>query len=132
MKGESTIHELAALAREKARLLDDNPGGFWVASMMAGAYVGMGILLIFSVGQTADPSFTLTVSGRRRTSGTQRASKTKTISTPYCGIWVSSSFPNRTSDSCTTRRSTLWTGGRVVGIYDFDDQSRLLQAIECG
>ena len=63
MKGESTIHELAALAREKTRLLGDNPGGFWVASMMAGAYVGMGILLIFSVGQTADPSWRALVMG---------------------------------------------------------------------
>ena len=57
MKGNSTIHELAALAREKTLFLGDNPAGFWVASMMAGAYVGMGILLIFSVGQTADPSW---------------------------------------------------------------------------
>jgi nitrite transporter len=45
--------ELAAVKRD---FFAKNPLGFWVASMMAGAYVGMGILLIFSVGQTVDPS----------------------------------------------------------------------------
>lgn len=48
-----------AFGKLSARKIDDltqNPLGFWVASLMAGAYVGLGILLIFSVGQTADPS----------------------------------------------------------------------------
>ena len=56
MKPADTITDFGALAEEKIAFLSHNPLGFWVAAMMAGAYVGMGILLIFSVGQTADPS----------------------------------------------------------------------------
>lgn len=51
-----TVLEFAALARTKTASLRENPAGFWVSSMMAGAYVGIGILLIFSVGQNVDPS----------------------------------------------------------------------------
>jgi len=51
-----TVLEFARLARNKADTLTGNPLGFAIAAMMAGAYVGMGILLIFSVGQPADPS----------------------------------------------------------------------------
>jgi nitrite transporter NirC len=51
-----TTLEFAALARAKSVSLAANPLGFFVASMMAGAYVGIGILLIFSVGQHVDPS----------------------------------------------------------------------------
>jgi len=51
-----TILDFARLARSKTDMLADNPLGFAIAAMMAGAYVGMGILLIFSVGQPADPS----------------------------------------------------------------------------
>ena len=36
--------------------LRNNPLGFLIAAMMAGAYVGVGILLIFSVGENVDPS----------------------------------------------------------------------------
>ena len=53
---EDSITSFAKLSVEKTRFLARNPLGFWVASMMAGAYVGMGILLIFAVGQNADPS----------------------------------------------------------------------------
>lgn len=56
MNPGDTITDFGALAEEKIAFLSRNPLGFWVAAMMAGAYVGMGILLIFSVGQTADPS----------------------------------------------------------------------------
>ena len=56
MNPGDTITDFGALAEEKTAFLSRNPLGFWVAAMMAGAYVGMGILLIFSVGQTADPS----------------------------------------------------------------------------
>ncbi|MGH1479438.1 MAG: nitrite transporter NirC [Geminicoccales bacterium] len=51
-----TVLDFARLARIKADDLASNPLGFSIAAMMAGAYVGMGILLIFSVGQPADPS----------------------------------------------------------------------------
>ncbi len=51
-----SISAFSELSAEKTKILSNNPLGFWVASMMAGAYVGMGILLIFSVGQNADPS----------------------------------------------------------------------------
>ena len=53
---EDSITSFAKLSVEKTRFLARNPLGFWVASMMAGAYVGMGILLIFAVGQNAVPS----------------------------------------------------------------------------
>lgn len=52
---ETTL-EFAVLARAKVTALRDNPLGFAIAAMMAGAYVGIGILLIFSVGQNVDPS----------------------------------------------------------------------------
>lgn len=56
MKPEDTVRAFGELAVAKIAAIAANPVGFWVSSMMAGAYVGMGILLIFSVGQTADPS----------------------------------------------------------------------------
>ncbi len=37
-------------ARNKAVLLEKNPLGYFIASMLAGIYVGFGILLIFSMG----------------------------------------------------------------------------------
>lgn len=51
-----TVGHFAQLSSTKARFLRDDPGGFAVSAMMAGAYVGMGIILIFAVGQTVDPS----------------------------------------------------------------------------
>ena len=47
---QDSIQYFAALARRKADYLKDNPLGFFVAAMMAGAYVGIGIILIFSLG----------------------------------------------------------------------------------
>jgi len=51
-----TIDYFADLAGGKVQAMRSNPLGFLIASMMAGAYVGVGILLIFSIGQTIDPS----------------------------------------------------------------------------
>lgn len=51
-----TAIEFAVLARTKTESLRNNPLGFLIAAMMAGAYVGIGILLIFSVGENVDPS----------------------------------------------------------------------------
>ena len=60
---EDTISGFSDLSAAKTKFLTKNPLGFWTASMMAGAYVGMGILLIFSVGQNADPSSRTLVMG---------------------------------------------------------------------
>jgi nitrite transporter NirC len=51
----------AALAKRKH--LESDPLGFMTLAMMAGAYVGLGILLIFSVGQGVDPSIRPIVMG---------------------------------------------------------------------
>lgn len=58
-----TIAAFGDLAVEKKRFLFRNPLGFWLSAMMAGVYVGMGILLIFSVGQKADPSLRSLIMG---------------------------------------------------------------------
>jgi nitrite transporter NirC len=63
MTVSETIDYFAALARSKANLLSNDPVAFFVSSMMAGAYVGIGILLIFSLGQAAPPSFRSLVMG---------------------------------------------------------------------
>ncbi|WP_413285235.1 nitrite transporter NirC [Vibrio sp. MA40-2] len=44
-------------------LLKDNPLGFWISSAMAGAYVGLGIILIFTLGNLVDPSIRPLVMG---------------------------------------------------------------------
>ncbi|MEA2841519.1 MAG: nitrite transporter [Methylobacteriaceae bacterium] len=53
---QDTIDKFTLLGEQKARFLRDNPLGFWISSMMAGIYVGFGILLIFSIGSALDPS----------------------------------------------------------------------------
>ncbi|HJU32005.1 MAG TPA: nitrite transporter NirC [Hyphomicrobiaceae bacterium] len=60
---QKTIEQFAELAAAKAQALRRNPLGFLIASAMAGAYVGVGILLIFSVGQAIDPSVRSLVMG---------------------------------------------------------------------
>ncbi|WP_064607554.1 nitrite transporter NirC [Photobacterium sp. J15] len=45
------------------RLAEDNPVGFWISSAMAGAYVGLGIILIFTFGNLVDPSIRPIVMG---------------------------------------------------------------------
>lgn len=44
------VTAVAGAAGKKAALLKNNPLGYFVASMLAGAFVGFGILLIFSIG----------------------------------------------------------------------------------
>lgn len=56
MTSDATVRIFAETARAKAAFLRNDWMAFSVAAMMAGAYVGMGILLIFSVGQGVDPS----------------------------------------------------------------------------
>src|SRR5262249_32660007 len=60
---EKTIEQFAELAAVKAGALRRTPLGFLIASAMAGAYVGIGIILIFSIGQTLDPSMRALVMG---------------------------------------------------------------------
>jgi len=58
-----TINFLANLAVSKLALLKRNPVGFFIGSMMAGAYVGIGIILSFVVGSTADPAYQKLIMG---------------------------------------------------------------------
>ena len=54
---QETVDGFAEVAANKIAFLRRTPLGFWVSSMMAGAYVGLGIILIFSVGSDVDPSY---------------------------------------------------------------------------
>lgn len=58
-----TVLGFAETARAKSDALRTDPLGFTVAALLAGAYVGMGILLIFSVGQSAGPDLRPIVMG---------------------------------------------------------------------
>jgi len=53
---QDTIDQFAELAAKKVKAIADNPLGFFIASMLAGAYVGLAIIAIFSIGQGLDPS----------------------------------------------------------------------------
>ena len=53
---QDTIELLANVGRVKTDLLRDAPMAFVVGSILAGAYVGIGIVLIFSVGSPLDPA----------------------------------------------------------------------------
>ena len=50
------VAAMANAAKAKYALLTNNPNGYFVASMLAGAYVGFGILLIFTAGGTLMPA----------------------------------------------------------------------------
>lgn len=50
------VDGLAEAGAAELRHLETNPLGFWIATMLAGAYVGLGILPIFSVGSALDPA----------------------------------------------------------------------------
>lgn len=58
-----TIEHFAKMACVKVAALKQNPLGFFVGSMMAGAYVGFGIILIFIVGSTTEPAYQKLVMG---------------------------------------------------------------------
>jgi hypothetical protein len=60
---QDTIDQFAETAAKKVKMIADNPLGFFIASMMAGAYVGLGIIAIFSIGQGLDPSIRPLVMG---------------------------------------------------------------------
>lgn len=63
MSFETTVTGFAETARAKRAHLASDPLGFFVLTLMAGAYVGFGILLIFSVGQGVDPGVRPVVMG---------------------------------------------------------------------
>jgi nitrite transporter NirC len=52
-----TIDAFASIAARKSELLKRAPLGFWISAMMAGAYVGLGIILIFSIGSDVEPAY---------------------------------------------------------------------------
>jgi nitrite transporter NirC len=58
-----TVDQFAAVAAAKAAFQRRSPLGFWISSMMAGAYVGLGIILIFCVGAAVDPGIRPVVMG---------------------------------------------------------------------
>lgn len=59
----ASINNLADFAAKRAAVAKDNPLPFLVSSMMAGAYIGLGIILIFGLGQTADPNYRALIMG---------------------------------------------------------------------
>src|SRR5262252_5689456 len=58
-----TIEGFAKVGDKKIAALRRSPGGFFVASMLAGAYVGLGIILIFTLGAQVPPEFQKLVMG---------------------------------------------------------------------
>ena len=42
-----SINHFAALGATKLNAMKNNPSGFFIGAMMAGVYVGLGIILIF-------------------------------------------------------------------------------------
>lgn len=60
---DETFRTFAEAAGRKAGAMRDNPLGFTIAAAFAGAYVGAGILLIFSVGEPLDPGLRPLVMG---------------------------------------------------------------------
>jgi nitrite transporter NirC len=58
-----TIQTFVEIARVKADISQRRPLAFLVSAAMAGAYVGVGIILIFGLGQAADPAWRSLVMG---------------------------------------------------------------------
>jgi len=58
-----TIEHFANLAQTKAATLTSTPWAFFIGALMAGAYVGIGIILIFSVGSGLEPAWQKLVMG---------------------------------------------------------------------
>lgn len=58
-----TIEQIAALSVKKAGAASRSVPAFLVAAAMAGAYVGLGIILIFSVGAGVDPAYQRLIMG---------------------------------------------------------------------
>jgi nitrite transporter NirC len=57
------IDHFSSLGAGKLKAMQENGAGFFVGAMMAGAYIGFGILLIFILGTAADPAYRKLVMG---------------------------------------------------------------------
>lgn len=57
MNMTETVRHFADLSTSKTRHLNSDPLAFFVSSAMAGVYVGLGIILIFSIGQSVPIEF---------------------------------------------------------------------------
>jgi nitrite transporter len=60
---QATIESFVKSAQAKLGHANSSPAGFFVASMLAGAYVGFGILLIFVLGSSVPPEWRKLVMG---------------------------------------------------------------------
>lgn len=58
-----TLDHFAETAAAKAAFSRESPVAFFLSSMMAGAYVGIGIILIFTLGQQIEPAMRSLVMG---------------------------------------------------------------------
>lgn len=58
-----SIDSLADFAAARASVAKRYPAAFLVSSMMAGAYIGLGIILIFGLGQMVEPNYRPLVMG---------------------------------------------------------------------
>ena len=58
-----TVDQFANAAAAKTAFLKRSPGGFFVSAMMAGAFVGLGIILIVSLGSDVDPAYRSLIMG---------------------------------------------------------------------
>lgn len=58
-----TVDKFADLAAKKVKYQKMSPSGFFIGAMMAGAYVGLAIILIFTLGNDVDPSVRRLVMG---------------------------------------------------------------------
>jgi nitrite transporter NirC len=58
-----TIDAFTKIAERKLEAMRESPAGFFVASMLAGAYVGLGIILIFTLGNQAPPELQKLIMG---------------------------------------------------------------------
>lgn len=58
-----TVDQFARTAVARSAFLKRSPFGFTISSMMAGCYVGLGIILIFCVGNAVDPGIRPVVMG---------------------------------------------------------------------
>ena len=60
---EDTLAHFSTMARNKTDMLKHSPSAFYIGAIMAGAYIGLGIILIFSVGALVDPAWQKLVMG---------------------------------------------------------------------
>jgi nitrite transporter NirC len=60
---QNNINAFAEFARSKAQLLKESPWSFFIGSMLAGAYVGIGIIFIFTVASPLPPEVQTLVLG---------------------------------------------------------------------